>query len=172
MSMRAITAWRRAHYKTGRVDFPLRSATGQCHWLSAQSAIIRGQPCRSRIRLPEALAKVVPPALGKRGKFACLAQKILVRGVRRIHADDLGDADRKLVPGDRSDVIAGLDFALAGHGQIKAGPAAPQKALHHVGSTEADAELETRHAGLRHHELGRTDLESVADVNAVLHETF
>src|SRR6266568_7796130 len=77
MSMRAITAWRRAHYKTGRVDFPLRSATGQCHWLSAQSAIIRGQPCRSRIRLPEALAKVVPPALGKRGK-SCIRREVAV----------------------------------------------------------------------------------------------
>src|SRR5207245_11748560 len=125
----ASAVWRRAPYKTGRVDFPLRSATGQCHWLSAQSAIIRGQPCRSRIRLPEALAKVVPPALGKRGKFACLAQKILVRGVRRIQADDLCDADRKLVPGDRSEGVAGRDFALPGHGQIKAGPAAPQQGL-------------------------------------------
>ncbi len=76
------------------------------------------------------------------------------------------------MPGDRSDGIAGPDFALAGHGQIKAGPAAPQKALHHVRPAEADAELETRHAGLRHHELGRTDPESLPDVNAVLHETF
>src|SRR5258706_132664 len=96
----------------------------------------RGRPlARSRIGFPEALAKVVPPALGKRGKLACLAQKILVRGVRRIQADDLGDADRKLVPGDRSDGIAGRNFALAGHGEIKAGPAAPRSTWRsHCGS--------------------------------------
>src|SRR5207247_9208799 len=109
-----------------------------------------------------------PPALGKRGKLARLAQKILVRSVRRIQADDLGDADRKLVPGDRSDGIAGRDFAFAGHGQIKAGPAAPQEALYPVRPAEADAELEARHAGLRHHELGRTDAGSDPETNACL----
>src|SRR5207247_297715 len=35
-----------------------------------------------------------------------------------------------------------------------------------------DAELEARHAGLRHRELRGTDPESVPDVNAVLHQTF
>src|SRR6266480_7001975 len=89
-----------------------------------------------------------------------------------MQANDLGDADRKLEPGDRSDGIAGLDIAFAGHGQIKAGPAAPQKALYHVRPAEADAELEARHAGLRHHELGGTDPESIPDVNGILDDTL
>jgi len=80
----------------------------------------------------------------------------------------LGDRDRVLIATHEVDRIAGSNLALLCDREVEAAAAAAVEALDHVRASEADGELETRHARLRDDELRAPDREAVADVQVIL----
>src|SRR3954463_12492808 len=139
---------------------------------SLMSFFIVGCLGMQSVGLLEALAKILAPALGKRGQFARPAQQVLIRCVCRVKPDDIGHGNAVFVLGDEFERVAGPYVSLSKDSEIEACAAAAKEPLHDIGPIEANTELEARHPGLRHDELRRPGAKSVANVNAVLEHAF
>src|SRR5205085_8066740 len=90
-------------------------------WLNSNVSAAWAAGSGSNIRLPQPLAKVLPPALRKRRQLAHAAQKVLVRRVRRVQGDDVGHRHAVPVPGDQLERVAGRDLPLLKDRKIETG---------------------------------------------------
>jgi len=81
----------------------------------------------------------------------------------RIEGHNVGYRHVVIATASKLNGIAGGRLTLSLHREIISGATTLQEALHHVISTESDAELVARHAGLCHEKLRGTYLEAVSD---------
>ena len=77
-----------------------------------------------------------------------------------------------LIPGKQLDRVASGDLSLFKDCKVEASPTTAQESLYHFRTTEADAELETRHSRLGDDKLRRPNPKEVADVNGFLKQAL
>ena len=70
-----------------------------------------------------------------------------------------------ITPGDLFPEIAWTNLPFLEHAEIEAAATARMEPLHRIGLAESDAEFETRHARLGHHDQGAADPELIADAH-------
>src|SRR5436190_2823576 len=95
-------------------------------------------------------------------------QKVLVRGIGRVQIHNVCDCDAVLVAREQVYRIAGCNLSLLHNCKVEPNAPAAQQPLDHVGASEPNGELETRHSRLSHDEFCGADRKPVTDTDSFL----